>query len=329
MLRRLAPLVAMMVGSACASIAGLDEYGPATTTTGTGGTAGTGGGAEGGEDGEGGDLGCPPDPSGWQGPVAVYQGDGPAPDCGVDGWTLAEEGGVAPMPGACTCECELVPVPQQAQYCSVAWTVQWSTVGACNSPSIGGGNLPANSCFNTTPPGEPIESVVATPSSSPNPGICQTAMPRVGATQYTETFRVCSFGAPPDDPVFCTRQVPEDYPTRLCVFKTGDVADRCPSGYPIRHTVVTDVTDASTCECACSLNEVHCRGLVDLHATTGCMDGAPQVVAADTTCQSVPTPTSFPSIEVRHAPAVGTCGTNKTVTPDITANDHTTLCCEQ
>ena len=239
MVRRFAPVVAVVAVSACASLAGLDEYGTADTT-GSGGSGGTSSGT--GPGGDGGDAeGCPPDPSGWQGPVAVYRGADDPPACD-DPWVLAVEGGLMPMPGSCTCDCDITSnVAIQAEKCAtVPHDVEWSTSTNCGMAVFAAQGLVMNTCVNPPPP-DTIVSVQATATALPEPGLCNPSDPMGvrGPPTYAENIRICAFTGSADDPALCERPVPSGYPARLCVFKTGDTPDACPGGYTERQLVAT------------------------------------------------------------------------------------------
>lgn len=326
MFRRLAPVVAVMIGSACAGLAGLDDYGP-TAAGGGGARPGTGGG-----DGEGGDepTGCPPSPGGWQGPAAVYMGADAPPSCSGP-WSLAEEGGIEPTLDACNCSCSIVDDPAlQAGLCSDAfWEITWASNASCGM-GVSGPTAQTDVCDEDPLMPVEVKSLAVEPTAPPMSGICEEDATNgfAGPADYATKVRVCAFDGAPDASAVCEREVPAGYPARLCVFRAGDVGEGCPTGYPDRQVIATSLVDQSECDCTCTENQVTCEATLELHDNANCQGSAVETAVANGTCQDLQTSSSFSHFEVHFAQAAGDCGAIAEITTDLSVQSELTLCCE-
>jgi hypothetical protein len=362
-------LLCMAVGasSACAGLAGVDDWGSSAGGGATSSSDGGAGGAGGQGDGSGGKSGtcvdgvqngteigvdcdgsCPPcnapcrdgagtigqcvlvPPSGWTGPVIFAEGSAP-PGCS-DAWssTVLDLGITidAPPFGCSACGCG----PPVGQTC-LGGFVSLYLQADCN-----GTELPypssADGCFSLQPPDENVKSMRTWEPVASN-GICVASGGKVRSmpdAKFTIRGRACS--APPlggsstcAAGSVCVPETPVGFQSG-CIHAPGALA--CPAGYTSQTTLYQDLVDTREClGCACGapLNGA-CSAVGYAYAAGACTTQV--ATATDGTCTNLPAINgTVASVKVITGAADGgTCApAGGGSSGSVVGSYATTLCC--
>jgi hypothetical protein len=263
-------LVLPFAGFACAQVLSLSDYGtapPPEGTTGDGGpdvpcaersedcTNGVDDNCDGlvdCEDPRCSAFTCTPEAlSGWQGPVALYEGAAAPPECGAGYPKIAIEAhaGLTSVPPA-QCECACGTATGVA--CTPA-TVTIHGVAACtNACPAGAAAVPANGCAAVV--GCNAARVVISGSTATG-GSCapkgKTTLPPVSWATQTRVCAAPSVGRGCAPSQVCAARPQLPFAPTFCVAALGDVA--CPGGvYTTKHLYSRGVADTRACApCAC------------------------------------------------------------------------------
>jgi hypothetical protein len=258
--RQLATLGACMLGLACSVQATTDFAGDAGADS----HASTGGfpGKENCENGVDDDsdelLDCADDecstygcaahvPEDWNGPVALYMGTEPPPDCSTSGGfpDFVSDGGLLDTP-AQTCP---------ACSCDPAGVSCLPSVQTFGGPGCAGLLLDqfGNTCVNFDAPSTQVSFKLFT---NPPSGGCApiSDAPTIPPPTVTEKARVCRrpLGAKDGGGCFADACVPKpEAPFTLCIYRNDPAP--CPAGYETQQTIVTKFEDQRGCApCACA-----------------------------------------------------------------------------
>lgn len=290
-----------------------------------------------------------PVPDGWGGPVVVYEGPEPAPDCSASpGFPVlvgeASSGLVAP-PAVCpACSC--------APSCNVSLHF-W--MGLCDGPYCGGCTAPyptpldgAGTCLDIKLPpgaGDGLPQSVTMESAPTLLGCApKTAgSPSLPPAQITSTVRLCG-GALAGKGCGAGACVPKPsaaFGSPSCVVKAGDQA--CPAGGYSKKSVYfsdtpSELVDTRACaECACGGKGGTCGGTVTVYSHPGCT-GVETTLTKPSQCglfepyvvpgKSPWNPVHF-SVKYVAAPKGGSCSASGGgPTGTVTASKLLTVCCE-
>ncbi|HXU06702.1 MAG TPA: hypothetical protein VN903_37355 [Polyangia bacterium] len=192
-------------------------------------------------------------PSGWSGPVALWEGSGTAPACPTvfDTMAYAGQGGLTAGNASCSsCSCIGAPCNVYIQFFDGATcgagtqTYSGNTLG-CHSPPFTptfsrayySGVQQGITC--TTPTGGAI--------TRDTPAFQTTARACSSSTVIVQGG--CSAGS------VCAPRSTSPYQTALCVYRTGTYP--CPTGYTVGHSYASGATDGRACS-ACNCTNLNC-----------------------------------------------------------------------
>jgi sulfatase modifying factor 1 len=227
-------------------------------------------------------------PSGWTGPVALFEGpDGTLGNC-PDGLKQVYEGhsGVEFTPATCSCACG--SPTNLGCTASITYYGTTSCLGTGTSATLatGAGCGAINS--GTTASAK----VAFTPTGScgagtPNP-------PSTTPPTWSTQARACALEAGSAKPEGCAPGkvcAPLSSESLACVLQQGD--QECPAGYPTRRVYYQDVDDQRDCgACSCSFAADSCSATLSAYQLTdctslaftaqsaGCYNGAAQAMTA-------------------------------------------------
>jgi hypothetical protein len=229
----------------------------------------------------------PPVPSGWIGPVELWQATNPATrpacDTGYGGTTRDGLGGFNAAPARCTCTCTA-----SGQVCSRGGTLfmQTNCANSCATvtPAANGACTPvAGACGS--------EGSFSLSSATPSGGTCTaTSSTTVPPVSWATSERVCPYTGPTNNSGGCGGaggscvRAPTGgaggYGAGACVYSTADPPPAaCPAGFTagLPLTFYTSDTDTRGCaaSCACSGTPSNggCSGTIDIYgnlADGGC-----------------------------------------------------------
>jgi hypothetical protein len=234
----------------------------------------------------------PPVPSGWQGPVAVYDGSGASPDCFESGGypSIVVTANASFSPGTASCPTCACGSPTGAS-CAVDVFVYSNP--DCTGTSWGPPATP-------TDPNPPTQTFTATGSCAFLPNLCQPPTPagagftnlRVTGTCQAQTQGQKEIPAPTwaasvracgdvslsgkgcgTSNSACVPKPASPFKGSPCIHQTGDVA--CPSGAYSKKTVYyqsfTDSRDCSPCACGTNLSGASCtNATLKLYTNDSC-----------------------------------------------------------
>jgi len=234
---------------------------------------GSGGGSSGASIGGGG-LGptcprgetCNTVPAEWDGPVALYAGSDPAPDCGM-GWSATDKfaGNVAGSVTCTACECSGPVGGSCGQPLLVVYSDTCSTVGSQSAIADGQcGALPTSNYYEFQP--APVIAGQCTASGG---------VESKGEVSWDAEGRFCAHddaGARCGGGGVCS-PAPAPGLTWPCISRDGDHA--CPPGFDASTaTVYSTVDDTRACSaCSCSVQGASCPGTVIYQPTSSCSGG--------------------------------------------------------
>jgi hypothetical protein len=239
-------------------------------------------------------------PSGWFGPVELWEAATPAtaPACDTGYATPVDlhAGTLTAAPATCSCTCGAT-----GQVCSLAggFFQQTDCAGSCAAvtPDPAGGCTPvaANSCGSE---GSFIVSGAATPTG----GTCapSSVVPTVPTATWSSAARVCSYAGAADTGGCATGSCVRapagatgSFGAKECVYSTTTPAPTaCPSGYPTGPTLAYSTIDDTrgcdpTCTCRGGPTGGACAGTVSLYGNfpdAGCT-GSADTYAVGAACQ--------------------------------------------
>lgn len=267
---------------------------------------------------------CLATPPGWIGPVAVWDGPGAPPTCGVDYPTTRLDAFADPTAPSATCGCTCGPATASG-VCPTSFSVKIFSTNdcsgaACDTVTVGGAcaSVQANCNFAKSMLAQP-----PAPAASCVPQPTKTVLP----VAWARSGRACEVAVPPTrgacgEGEACVPLPRAPMEPRPCVISPGDVA--CPvGGYAVRRVYYGAATDARDCTaCTCGASPTACVGTI----TTQC-NGPPGGIPIPTACARLNDP---PSIQLTGALSfdAGACPpTSSTPTGAVTPTQPTTICC--
>jgi hypothetical protein len=285
---------------------------------------------------------APPAPSGWFGPVGLWQGafGSTAPGCPtLYQWLMDAFAGLSGPPASCSCSCAA-----SGQTCSAIGTFhpdQTCTNATCATvtPAPAGGctPVPSNSCGS----GGSFE-VAGTPA--PSGGSCSAQVtPTIPPLGWMASARVCSYAGSPDSPGGCTEATTQcvaaptsPYATNVCIYSAADPPPTsCPAGYSANPPTViyagsTDTRGCGSCTCSGPSGGA-CSGSITLYGGAACTGNAGSATyALGTVCQGYGGLAPVPgSVKASYTVASGTCSVQAQPLPTGSAapTGPTTVCC--
>jgi hypothetical protein len=268
----------------------------------------------------------PKKPGGWNGPIALYDGDPAAsPGCPVEFPAVAYEGNddLVPMPAVCTgCTCGAPGVT-----CTPAPLVLHGNAQCANQTGSAAQPQPGQ-CGPIQPPNGTAAYSAAAPQA--NAGACQPSMvtTMVPPPTWQTTGLACGAGATGTGcgaTSICAPRAPSPFGAGLCVYRSGDHA--CPAGYGVKHLYYDNVVDSRGCDpCTCAPAVASCAATTTVFADGVCI--APSLsVPNDGSCKAGPV---GGTITIQVTPS-GSCmptggAPHGTVVPGALT---TTVCCTQ
>jgi hypothetical protein len=279
-------------------------------------------------------------PKGWSGPVVVYEGDGPIPECPDDypDEIFTGYGELDCGESSCSaCECSGTP---EGGYCSSTPNIYVYANDDCTGFYYHFDNF-TDQCFHLlgTAHGDSarahIDYAIGTSCGEPSGGGELTADTPAWGFQA----RVC--GAPLEPQGCnatdtCIEAQPDPFEETVCVVADG--IQECPEGspYSVQHVYYSEFEDTRGCteDCSCSASGKRCGNTVELlHTSQSCFDQG-QEVPADGMCHAG----DFSSIghyDSEAGPPVegtGTCSPAGAVTPTgacgpVEESGTMTACC--
>jgi hypothetical protein len=286
-------------------------------------------------------------PSGWSGPVLLYDGTGTPPPippaCPSTYPNDAYDGNAGPGGSPATCGCSCGPVMNASCDSMDLMNLQVFTDGNCQTQcgsDIGllyttMGFCTASGCSTGA-----MSAIITEPSQGT--GDCN-AIPSTNAppATWSEVARVCaptSVGGGCSGSQVCVPNTVSPFLGKVCIVQTG--AASCPSGssYSMAHTFYGAFDDSRGCTTNCTCNVasgITCSGgtaaLYPTFMNPACA-GTAQDVPVDGQCHSV----SFSSYLYGNAlsaptPSGGSCtvATSPTPTGGVSGSMPTTVCCAQ
>ena len=266
----------------------------------------------------------PPPPIGWTGPIAVWEGSGPAPGCSGDYPAQVLDALAALDAGAPQCACGCGPLTGASCPSSFTATI-FSDPGcttACDSVTVSAG-----ACVNVHGQCANVHGIGASPQAQG--GSCAPqASAFVPTAGWGRTARACESAVPPVQSGCASGQICAPAPAapmepRLCVFMAGVVP--CPAGgYSVQRTVYAGVADTRGCTpCSCGApSDASCTGTLQ----EGCGQTGP-VNQLPTACGGLSDPGSVLLVA---APVLsgGSCRSDGGVPAgSAVPSSPTTVCC--
>ena len=281
-------------------------------------------------------AGCVPSvPSGWFGPLAMYESTkgGALPPCAGDFPEQIYDGSANPIAASAECSCTC-SAPSGAT-CSPPETTFYADAAclqSCGSPTASGpGELTCAKPITQQCDTKKIRTFSVS-ASIPSGGACTpTATAQVPAATWSSTVRLCRqspavAGSTCDAGGACAGStLPPFGATNRCVLRPGAWA--CPSGYPVSRTFYETAADTRACSsCSCeSPAGIACSASVSTYDKTACSGAAvtrPAPVACETTSQVERLSVAQP------VPVGGACAaTGGTPTGAFTPETPSTVCC--
>lgn len=227
---------------------------------------------------------APPPGNGWQGPVALYEGNASAPAC-AGSWTKSVlTGNDALVAGNASCaQCNCGPSSGATPNVTDFFLYNSSAQGCNGVDCPSNGNAPsggAGTCVSSAPPGC-SSAVYADPACVMNPGTCTPSggalmapppawgINGVACGQATPSTTSCTGTAGT-----CVPTPPSTYNLGLCIYQAG-LPSSCPGPYPKMHVLyqaAKDTRNCSACSCVyaglCITNTEYCT---DSACTQNCI----------------------------------------------------------
>ena len=305
-----------------------------SSTAGSGGASGAGGSTTSGSGGAppscGADLVCVPEtPSGWQGPFAVYTGDGAVgtPFCpGTYGQVLGDYfADLDPGVSDCGCSCGAatgVTCSSTAYLCNVAncnIAIACTNLNAAQTLTAGPACVASN----------PGAFVTVGGGGVTNAGSCASGtVPNIPAPTWGTAAKVC--GGATTTPVGCDAgQIcapsGDAQFAKLCIAQPGEVA--CTDAfYSVQHVVYEDKTDTRSCvgSCGCGAPTSTCAGHVDFNHSACMLNDSTVNLGGCAAVDAAASEASF-----TQPVGSGTCTpTGGAPTGEVTPTGALTLCCD-
>jgi hypothetical protein len=264
----------------------------------------------------------PAPPVGWTGPVAIWEGSGPAPGCSGD-YSAPVLDALADLDaGAARCTCDCGPLTGASCPSSFTATIfgDQGCTSACDSVDVSAG-----ACVNVHGKCANVHGIGASPQAEG--GSCtprsSTVVPIAG---WARAARACESVIAPVQSGCTSGQICAPAPAaplepRLCVFMAGQVA--CPGGYAVQRIVYGGVADSRGCTpCSCGASGVSCTGTLQ----EGCGQSGP-VNDLPTVCGGLTDPGSVMLLAALVASG-GSCASDGGVpTGSAAPSSPTTVCC--
>lgn len=263
-------------------------------------------------------------PSGWNGPVILYDGDPAAlPTCPDDHPTAAYQGhgGLIATPAVCeACTCSAPAVS-----CSPATLGIFDDNACANQVAFAVQPAPGQ-CGPIAPPAG-VKAVSAGPAT-PTAGACT---PGGGAkTLPPPTWQraglACVGGGLGGgcSGKLCTGKPLPPFEPGLCVWHSGDLT--CPAAFPQKHAFVDSVNDTRDCTgCSCGAPDATCAVVTHVHSQSSC-NGAQTDVPNDGSC--APISGNLSSIDVTVTPSASCAPAGGAPVGTVAEGSlRTTVCC--
>ena len=273
---------------------------------------------------------APVAPSGWQGPLVIWEGTGTPPSC-ASFYLDVFDGGSSPSGSAASCSCSCGPATGST--CGPA-TVQFGTTGcggSCGSAVTAASGACVNVQTQVTACGSGAS--MMTTGSTADGGGCQ---PDASVDAQAPTWANLTVACAPSSQSttgcnanqVCVPGAGSPFESTFCVLKAGN--NTCPSPFTNQHLYYSGITDTRGCTpCTCgSPSGVDCNS--NAHLTTW----------SNTSCNTgkggdfSPLPLSCGAIGASHYAMLTTSPTGGTCTPSggtptggVTAANLTTICC--
>lgn len=273
---------------------------------------------------------APVAPSGWQGPVVIWEGTGTPPSC-ASFYLDVFDGGTSPSGNPASCSCSCGPVTGSA--CG-ATTVQFGTgscTTACGTPAI----VAQGGCVNVTTQATACGSGVQMQISAvpADGGGCQAdASVDAQAPTWANLATACApsqqsaAGCGADQ--VCVPAAGSPFESTFCVLKAGN--NTCPSPFTNQHLYYSDITDTRGCTpCTCgSPSGVDCD--TNAHVTSWSNMSCTTGKGVDYS----PLPVACAALGTAHYLTLSTSATGGTCTPSggtptggVSQANLTTICC--
>ncbi len=267
-------------------------------------------------------------PTGFAGPVALYEGSAAPPDCKAEFAAKAFAAGANPDGADATCStCECTP---QSSACASFLNFTTSATSGCGgtvcTTSVNG------SCLEISPPCVAGLSTASLGTALPAAaGSCtpSSQSPSKSAAAFGTHVVACTLAAPQrggcHKDELCTPPAPKSFADTLCVWKAGSAS--CPAAYSDKHVYYRKLVDTRTCS-ACSCGGPDCAYSWQVFADSDTSCAAPIVtLTREDQCVQV-NPTGG---KLRVAAAIsgtGACApSGGTVTGAVSGGDPVTVCC--
>lgn len=245
-------------GAATGGAGGTTLDGSAGTAGAAGGQAGRDGGSDAPTDAPATCTCLPPAPSGWTGPLALYDSSAAAPTCSAP-WSGLMDGGkqFTGLPAKCTpCSCSVTTEP----YCDVkVETANLGCTSGLDTTVIEGNNVCVPLTLSNGNGAAFVQAQVSDVAA--NTGKCSTngGAPTPQTPAFTDHMRACKLsGQAPScgSNRICAPPVPSGFPGgRYCIAKP-DATATCPTSgaYTHAYTFATSLSDTRACStCQCSI----------------------------------------------------------------------------
>lgn len=290
-------------------------------------------------------------PSGWSGPVLLYDQTGtppPVPPVCPSSYPMQVydgNAGVSASPASCGCTCG--PVMNASCNGTSASSIQVFPGSGCTTSGCSSFVLPYTSggfCVAACSMGG-VSSFSAIAQNNPGTGNC-AGMPSTNAPAptWSEVARGCeptSVGGGCPGSQICVPDTVSPFLGKVCIVQAGALS--CPSGstYSVQHTFYGGVSDTRSCtnDCSCSAaTGVTCTGgsvsVYDTLNGSSCT-GNTENVPLDGTCTNLTTVFTnghvYAQSTAAPTPSGGSCTVASSPTPTggVTASMPTTVCCAQ
>lgn len=283
-------------------------------------------------------------PSGWSGPVILYDGTGTPPPvppaCPSTYPTQAFQGNAGLSGGAATCGCTCGTPTGASCNNSAPLSITLYNNPGC-SGECGNSTLPYSAsgfCVSTGCVGG--ASAMVLQATGQNGTCTPNATTNVPPAQWSDVGRVCaptSIGGGCSGSQVCVPQSPGNgFVAKACIVQNGP--GPCPSGssYSVQHTYYADTNDTRGCSpaCACAgAQNVTCTGgSVSVYTMYGQMCGGTATdIPTDGQCHDFSIPGNVYAMTTTPATPVAGTGSCTPTTPQpsgsVSASTPTTVCC--
>jgi hypothetical protein len=267
-------------------------------------------------------------PTGWVGPVALWEGAGAPPECagelGVD--VLDAHASPDAPPASCACDCG----PVTGGSCPTSVTVNVFNSSACLGGACNTATLSADDCTTIDKGCLILITGGLSADLKPSGAACAPkAASDVAPPAWGVSARACQAKTPPErgscgEGELCAALPSAPMLPRPCVVAQGDVACPKESGYAVKHLYFAGSDDTRACTpCTCDASDA---GTCKAELNVGCGGAGGGTVTLPTKCS----PLGSDRVELMAAPAfvAGSCvKKGGAPTGELTPTQPTTVCC--